>query len=77
MHRVTDLSAIGGCRPPYLGKRDASAGCYGATTLFPLILDEHGYVINGNRRLSAWRNLYQEDAKKWGHFSHIIIAQVL
>lgn len=40
----------------------------------PLILDEHGYVINGNRRLCAWRALYQEDQKKWGHFSHIDVV---
>jgi len=37
----------------------------------PLFLDEHGFVVNGNRRLAAWRTLYQENPKKYGHFSYI------
>src|SRR5205823_478248 len=37
----------------------------------PLIVDENGFVINGNRRLCAWRNLFHQDNAKWGHFSHV------
>ena len=37
----------------------------------PLILDCNGFVINGNRRLCAWRTLLKEDAKKYGQFAHI------
>lgn len=37
----------------------------------PIILDSNGYVINGNRRLAAWRKLYYEDQHKYQHFSHI------
>jgi hypothetical protein len=37
----------------------------------PLVLDTNGFVINGNRRLCAWRTLLKEDAKKYGHFEHI------
>ena len=39
----------------------------------PLILDTNGFVINGNRRLCAWRTLLKEDAQKYGHFAHIDI----
>lgn len=37
----------------------------------PIILDSNGFVINGNRRLTAWRKLYFEDQKKYPHFSHV------
>lgn len=37
----------------------------------PLILDTNGFVINGNRRLCAWRTLLKEDAQKYGHFAHV------
>lgn len=40
----------------------------------PLILDEFGFVINGNRRLCSWRSLFMEDPKKYGHFSHIDVV---
>lgn len=40
----------------------------------PLILDEFGFVINGNRRLCSWRSLYMEEPKKYGHFSHINVV---
>lgn len=36
-----------------------------------LLLDEHGFVVNGNRRLATWRHLYSEDAKKYEHFAHV------
>lgn len=37
----------------------------------PIILDERGFVVNGNRRLAAWRSLYSEDPKKYCHFAHV------
>jgi predicted nucleotidyltransferase len=40
----------------------------------PLILDEFGFVINGNRRLCSWRSLFIEDPRKYGHFSHIDVV---
>lgn len=40
----------------------------------PILLDESGFVVNGNRRLSTWRELLHEDAGKYGHFRHIDIA---
>jgi hypothetical protein len=40
----------------------------------PLILDEFGFVINGNRRLCSWRSLFMEDPKKYGHFSHVDVV---
>lgn len=36
-----------------------------------IILSHDGYVINGNRRLCAWREHFAADSKKFGHFSHI------
>ncbi|WP_141104940.1 hypothetical protein [Thioclava sp. IC9] len=40
----------------------------------PLLLDESGFVINGNRRLCSWRNLYYSDQKKYSHFSHVDVV---
>jgi len=40
----------------------------------PILLDENGFVINGNRRLATWRNLYHTDNLKYGHFRNIDIA---
>lgn len=36
-----------------------------------LMLDENGFVINGNRRLCLWRSLYESDRKKFEHLSYI------
>ncbi len=36
-----------------------------------LILDHLGYVINGNRRLCTWRELYNKDKNKYTHFEYI------
>lgn len=36
-----------------------------------IMLDEHGFVVNGNRRLAAWRDLAQKDKTKYGHFENI------
>jgi hypothetical protein len=40
----------------------------------PILVDENGFVVNGNRRLSTWRDLLFKDSAKYGHFSHIDIA---
>jgi hypothetical protein len=37
----------------------------------PIILDCNGFVINGNRRLCAWRTLLKEDPQRYGHLAHI------
>lgn len=37
----------------------------------PVYLDCNGFVINGNRRLCAWRTLIREDAQRYAHFAHI------
>ncbi len=36
-----------------------------------VILSHDGFVINGNRRLSCWRELYEGDKSRFAHFSHI------
>ncbi|MEG6504143.1 hypothetical protein [Nitratidesulfovibrio sp. 1201_IL3209] len=40
----------------------------------PILLDEHGFVVNGNRRLACWRHLLHSDTTKYGHFRHIDVA---
>ena len=40
----------------------------------PIILDENGYVVNGNRRLCAWRELYRRDDTAFEHFEHIEVV---
>lgn len=40
----------------------------------PILLDERGFVINGNRRLCCWRELLHEDSGKYGHFGYIDVA---
>ncbi|MDF2540865.1 MAG: hypothetical protein K0S47_583 [Herbinix sp.] len=37
----------------------------------PLILDAKGFVINGNRRLCAIRELYYSDPTSFSHFTHL------
>lgn len=37
----------------------------------PLLLDEHGFVVNGNRRLATWRMLLEEDLRKYEHFANV------
>jgi hypothetical protein len=37
----------------------------------PIILDENGFVINGNRRLCAWRELFEDDADTYEHYKYI------
>jgi hypothetical protein len=40
----------------------------------PILLDENGFVVNGNRRLSHWRELLHNESAKYGHFRHIDAA---
>jgi hypothetical protein len=40
----------------------------------PILVDENGFVVNGNRRLCCWRLLYGEDISVYGHFSHIDVV---
>ena len=40
----------------------------------PIVLDEKGFVVNGNRRLSCWRNLYFSDPIEYPHFAHIDVV---
>jgi len=39
-----------------------------------LLLDENGFVINGNRRLAMWRSLNEKESKKYSHFNHIDVS---
>lgn len=39
-----------------------------------IILDENGFVVNGNRRLACWRELLHDNTAKYGHFAHIDVA---
>ena len=40
----------------------------------PILLDENGFVVNGNRRLSCWRELHAKDAAAYGHFGHVDVV---
>ena len=40
----------------------------------PVILDSHGFIINGNRRLCCWRQLYEFDRLNYGHYSHVRVV---
>jgi hypothetical protein len=40
----------------------------------PITLDEHGFVINGNRRLCCWRELYYGKPDEYKHFSHVDVV---
>ncbi len=40
----------------------------------PILLDERGFVINGNRRLSCWRELHHHDSLKYAHFAYVDVA---
>ncbi len=37
----------------------------------PILVDHNGFVVNGNRRLSTWRDLYYADKTTYGHFEYI------
>lgn len=40
----------------------------------PIILDEKGFVVNGNRRLSCWRHFYYSEPAEYPHFAHIDVV---
>lgn len=40
----------------------------------PIVLDENGFVVNGNRRLACWRNLHYNEPLEYPHFSHIDVV---
>jgi len=40
----------------------------------PILLDHQGFVVNGNRRLSTWRDLYHSDKSVYGHFEYIDVV---
>lgn len=40
----------------------------------PLIIDRSGYVVNGNRRLWAMRELFHENPETYGRFGHVRVA---
>lgn len=39
-----------------------------------ILLDENGFVVNGNRRLATWRDLVHIDSTKYAHFRYIDVA---
>jgi hypothetical protein len=39
-----------------------------------LLLDQDGFVVNGNRRLSTWRQLLADEPSKYQHFEYIDVA---
>jgi hypothetical protein len=39
-----------------------------------IILDENGFVVNGNRRLAVWRELLPQEGGLYVHFRHVDIA---
>jgi hypothetical protein len=40
----------------------------------PILLDEDGFVVNGNRRLSTWRDLFHADRAKFARYEYIEVA---
>jgi hypothetical protein len=40
----------------------------------PLIITKDGFVVNGNRRLSCWRNLFFGNPESYRHFEYIKVA---
>jgi hypothetical protein len=40
----------------------------------PILVDHNGFVVNGNRRLSTWRDLYFSDKTTYGHFEYIDVV---
>ena len=40
----------------------------------PIYLDHLGFVINGNRRLCTWRELFSKNPEKYKHFEYIDIV---
>jgi hypothetical protein len=44
------------------------------TQVDPILLDHEGYIINGNRRLSTWRELFYNEKSKYAHFEYIDVV---
>lgn len=44
------------------------------TQVDSIILDENGFVVNGNRRLATWREFLFKFPDKYPHFRHIDVA---
>jgi len=40
----------------------------------PVFCTNSGVIVNGNRRMSSWRELYYSDANKYRHFQYIEVA---
>lgn len=40
----------------------------------PILLDENGFVVNGNRRLATWRDLFNSDRTKFARYEYIDVA---
>jgi hypothetical protein len=40
----------------------------------PILLDHNGFVINGNRRLATWRDLFQNGGSEYKHFEYIDVV---
>ena len=40
----------------------------------PIVLNEDGFVVNGNRRLSTWRDLLHSDPQKYDHFRYVDVV---
>ena len=40
----------------------------------PILVDHNGFVVNGNRRLSTWRDLFFSDKATYGHFEYIDVV---
>lgn len=60
-----------------LAKQADLAGYFDDTTnqqVNPILLDENGFVVNGNRRLATWRELLHKEPGTYKHFQHIDIA---
>lgn len=63
---LLELGDLSGLRKYFEDTRNVQEG--------PLILDENGFVINGNRRLSTWRDLLFNDPSKYPHFRYIDVV---
>lgn len=63
---LVELGGLSGLRKFFEDVRNVQEG--------PLVLDENGFVINGNRRLSTWRDLFASDPTKYDHFRYIDVV---
>jgi len=63
---LVELGDLSGLRKYFEDTRNVQEG--------PLVLDERGFVINGNRRLSTWRDLFESDQSKYAHFRYVDVV---